>query len=283
MRQVYVNGALVPEQEATVPVFDRGYLFGDAVYEVTAVVGGRLVDFPAHMARLRRSLGAIDLPLGLTDAGLLAMHRELVRCNGLDEGLIYLQVSRPADDRDFLRPDPPREATVVAFTQNRPVTSPAAMAGIPVASFEDLRWQRSDIKSVQLLYATMVKTEAKARGCGDAWLVRDGLVTEGASNNVFIVDRDGVLRTRRLSREILAGITRKAVLGCIGRAGLAFEERPFSIAEACAAREAFITSATAFVTPVIAVDGQPIGDGQAGPVAWRLREEYLALARETAI
>lgn len=283
MRQVYVNGRLVPEQDAQVSVFDRGFLFGDAVYEVTAVVGGRLVDFAEHMARLRRSLAEIDLRLALGDEDLLGLHRELVRSNGLDEGLIYLQVSRPSEDRDFLRPEPQADATVVAFTQQRLLTSPDQMQGIRVASFEDLRWQRSDIKTVQLLYATMVKTEAKAQGCGDAWMVRDGLVTEGASNNAFIVDREGVLRTRHLSRDILAGITRKAVLGCVDRLGLAFEERPFSLQEAYEAREAFITSATTFVTPVIGLDGRPIGDGRAGPVSWRLREEYLALARRTAI
>ncbi|MEX6508121.1 D-amino-acid transaminase [Jiella sp. M17.18] len=284
MRTVYVNGEYRPENEASVSVFDRGFLFADAVYEVTSVLGGRLVDFSAHMARLKRSLAELGLPSPGSEAHLLAIHRELVRRNDLDEGTIYMQVTRGAADRDFLFPSEDTPPSLVLFTQaNTLVDKPAARTGLRVISVPDLRWSRRDIKTVQLLYSSMAKTEAKRRGVDDAWMVEDGMVTEGTSNNAHIVAEDGTLVTRALSHSILHGITRAAVLKLAEESDIRIEERSFTIEEAKRAREAFITSASAFVMPVVEIDGTPIGDGKPGPVATRLREIYIRHARDTAI
>ena len=283
-RIVYVNGAYVPEAEAKISVFDRGFLFADAVYEVTTVLGGRLVDFHAHMARLDRSLAELKLPAPVSHDALLAIHREIVARNGLDEGLIYMQVTRGAADRDFLFPPEDTTPSLVLFTQAMALRDkPAARKGIRVASVPDLRWGRRDIKTVQLLYPSMAKTEAVRQGADDAWLVEDGVVTEGTSNNAHIVTADGTLITRNLSHAILHGITRAVVLRLAAESGLKIEERPFTLAEAKLAKEAFITSASAFVLPVISIDGTTLGDGKPGPVALRLREIYLAEADRTAI
>jgi len=282
-RIVYVNGSYVPEEEATVSVFDRGFLMADAVYEVTSVLEGRLTDFPGHMARLGRSLAAlrIDNPLGEDE--YLAIHRELVARNALREGLVYLQVSRGAADRDFVWPEA-AAPTVVMFTQHKLLEETAqARTGIKVVSVPDLRWHRRDIKTVQLLYPSFAKMEAKARGADDAWLVEDGFVTEGTSNNAYIVTRDGVIVTRQLSDDILHGITRAAVLELAREAQMKVEERPFTIAEAQGAAEAFITAASTFVCPVVEIDGAALGDGTPGPVARRLREIYISAARAAAI
>ncbi|MEF2550633.1 D-amino-acid transaminase [Aurantimonas sp. A2-1-M11] len=283
-RTVYVNGAYVPEDQATISVFDRGFLFADGVYEVTTVLSGKLVDFVPHMARLARSLGELDLPSPAGEEELLAIHRELVARNDLDEGLIYMQVTRGAADRDFLFPPKDTAPSLVLFTQAMPLRDrPAARTGIRVASVPDLRWARRDIKTVQLLYPSMAKMEAKARGADDAWLVEDGIVTEGSSNNAHIVTADGTLVTRNLSHAILHGITRAAVLKLARDDGVAVEERSFTLEEAKRASEAFVTSASTFVMPVVEIDGQPVGTGEPGPIAQRLREIYLAEADRTAI
>ncbi len=284
-RTVYLNGEYLPEEEAKVSIFDRGFLMADGVYEVTSVLDGKLIDFDGHAKRLERSLNELDMasPIGMED--LLAVHRELVRLNDITEGMIYLQITRGApDDRDFVFPDPDKvPPTIVLFTQNKPglADNPAAKKGIKVISIADERWGRRDIKTVQLLYPSMGKMMAKAAGADDAWLVEDGKVTEGTSNNAYIV-KDGKIITRNLSNDILHGITRAAVLRFAREAQMEVEERPFTIAEAQAADEAFITSASTFVMPVVEIDGTPLGDGTPGPVATRLREIYLEESRKTA-
>jgi D-alanine transaminase len=283
MRTVYINGEFLPENEARVSIFDRAFLFGDGIYEVTSVLDGRLVDFPGHMARLHRSLKELDMPFSLTDQDLLDIHRELVALNGIDEGLVYMQVTRGVADRDFLFPAKETANTVVLFTQKKALTAkPIADLALKVITAEDLRWRRADIKTVQLLYPSIVKNMAKKAGADDGWLVRDGFVTEGSSNNAYIVTRDGTIVTRDLSTDILHGITRHAVLECARDLQMKVEERPFTVEEAKNAREAFITSATSFVSPVVEIDGAVIGEGTAGPVAAKLREIYIERSRQAA-
>ena len=286
MRTVYVNGAYVPENEAKVSVFDRGFLFADGVYEVTSVLGGKLVDFDGHAQRLARSLTELQMANPISTEDLLEVHRELVRLNGIEDGLIYLQITRGApDDRDFAFPDPETTPqTIVLFTQNKPglADNPVAKQGIKVISIDDIRWGRRDIKTVQLLYPSMGKMMAKAAGAHDAWMVEDGAVTEGTSNNAYIV-KGGKIITRPRSQDILHGITRAAVLRFAAEAQMIVEERPFTIEEARAADEAFFTSASAFVMPVVAIDDTPLGDGTPGPVATRLREIYLDESRKAAV
>lgn len=283
-RTVYVNGDYVPENEAKVSIFDRGFLFADAVYEVTSVLDGKLIDFDAHMRRLERSLSELSLPAPGSSDELLTIHRELVARNNVTEGMVYMQVSRGTADRDFLFPPKDTKPSLVLFTQSVPLRDkPAARTGMKVATIPDLRWGRRDIKTVQLLYPSMAKMEAKAKGADDAWLVEDGLVTEGSSNNAYIVTAQGTVVTRGLSHAILHGITRAAVLKLAEEHGLTLEERGFTVEEARNAKEAFITSASAFVMPVVEIDGQAIGDGKPGPVATRLREIYIAEAEKKAI
>jgi D-alanine transaminase len=281
-RIVYVNGAYVPEEEAKVSVFDRGFLFADGVYEVTSVLDGRLVDFAGHLARLHRSLAELGMPVPATDDDLLAIHRELVARNTVEEGMVYLQVTRGAADRDFAYPPDP-VPSLVLFTQARPlVDTPSARTGIKVIALPDIRWQRRDIKTVQLLASSMCKMMAKKAGKDDAWLVEDGFVTEGTSSNAWIVTEAGALVTRNLSTSILHGITRHAVMALAAEAQIRVEERPFTVEEAHGAAEAFITAASAFVTPVVEIDGKPLGDGTPGPLTRRLRELYVDSARASA-
>ena len=284
-RLVYVNGAFVPETEAKVSVFDRGFLMADGVYEVTSVLGGKLLDFQGHCARLNRSLSELDIANPHSDAEWLALFRQAVELNAVVDGMVYLQVTRGnPGDRDFAYPNPPVPPTVVIFTQSKlgQAESPAALAGYKVISVPDIRWGRRDIKTVQLLYPSMAKMAAKAAHVDDAWLVEDGVVTEGTANNAYIVKGNRII-TRQLSHDILHGITRTAVLRFAREAQMEVEERPFTIAEAQRADEAFITSANAFVTPVIEIDGTAVGQGKAGPLALRLREIYLEEMRKTAI
>jgi D-alanine transaminase len=284
-RIVYVNGDMVPEAEARVSVFDRGFLMADGVYEVTSVLGGKLVDFPGHMARLRRSLAELGMAEPMEEDALLAIHRDLVERNAITDGMVYLQVTRGAPgDRDFAYPDPATPPTLVLFTQSKPglADSPLARTGIRVVSIPDLRWGRRDIKTVQLLYPSMGKMMARERGADDAWMVEDGVVTEGTSNNAWIV-KDRTLVTRHLGPEILSGITRAAVMRVAEDLQLRVEERPFTIREAQEADEAFITSASMFVMPVVAIDGREVGTGTPGPIGARLREAYLDEGRRAAI
>ncbi|MGJ8624996.1 MAG: D-amino-acid transaminase [Yoonia sp.] len=276
-RTVYVNGDYLPEEDAKISIFDRSFLMADGVYEVTSVLGGKIIDFAGHLVRLERSLNELDMQKPEAFDDLLDIHRELVRLNDIDEGMIYLQVSRGSSgDRDFAYPSADVKPTLVLFTQSKPglADSPAAKTGLKIISIEDQRWGRRDIKTVQLLYPSMGKMMAKAAGCDDAWMVEDGAVTEGTSNNAYIVKGNTII-TRHLGNEILSGITRAAVLRFAKEAQMKVEERSFTIDEAKSADEAFITSASTFVLPVVELDGAAIGNGTPGPIAARLREIYL--------
>ena len=283
-RTVYVNGEYVAEEDATISIFDRGFLMADAVYEVTSVIDRKLCEFPGHIARLHRSLNELKMKPACTDDELLAIHRELIERNDLDNGMIYLQVTRgSAGDRDFVWPGEDVAPGMVLFTQAKDlVNAPSAKTGLKVISIEDQRWARRDIKTVQLLFPSFAKMEAKAQGKDDAWMTEDGLVNEGTSNNAYIV-KDGAIITRHLSNDILHGITRASVLRYAKEAQMKVVERSFSIAEAQNADEAFCTAASAFVTPVVEIDGVAVGDGAPGPVATRLREIYIEESRKASI
>lgn len=275
-RIVYLDGAWLAEAEAKVSVFDRGFLFADAVYEVTAVIGGRLIDYAGHAARLQRSLSELSLACPLGPDALIAVHREIVARNALEEGLIYLQISRGAADRDFVFPKAARP-TLVLFTQAKAVLdNPSNATGIAVVTLPDQRWARRDIKTVQLLYPSMAKMEAVRQGADDAWLVEDGFVTEATSANAHIVTKGGTLVTRPLSHAILPGITRASIVSLARGAGIPVEERAFTPEEAKEAREAFVTSATNFALPVTTIDSTPVGDGRPGPLTARMRALYIA-------
>lgn len=284
-RTVFVNGDYLPEDQATISIFDRGFLMADGVYEVVSVLDGKLLDFEGHLVRLKRSLGELAMDNPLSDDEYLSAFRALVDKNDITDGLVYLQVTRGnPGDRDFAYPPAGTRPTVVMFTQSKPglADAPAAKTGWKVISIEDARWARRDIKTVQLLFPSMAKMEAKARDVDDAWMVEDGMVTEGTSNNAYIV-KNGTIVTRALSNDILHGITRAAVLRFAAEAQMQVEERSFTIAEAQSADEAFITSASAFVMPVVEIDGAAVGTGQVGPVATRLREIYLEESRKAAV
>lgn len=281
-RIVYVNGEYVPEESAVISVFDRGFLMADAVYEVTSVLDGKLLEFDGHLKRLKRSLSELDMqePDAIND--LLEIHRTLVRDNQVDQGGVYLQVTRGVADRDFIYPENVK-STLVMFTQSKDILgSKLVEKGMKVISIDDLRWGRRDIKTVQLLYPSMGKMMAKSAKCDDAWMVEDGFVTEGTSNNAYIVI-DNKIITRELSNDILHGITRNSVLRYAEEAQMEIEERPFSVKEVLAANEAFITSASTFVMPVVEIDGEPIGEGRPGRVSKRLREIYIEESRKRAI
>ena len=283
-RTVYVNGEYLPEEEAKVSVFDRGFLFADAVYEVTSILDGKILAFDGHAKRLQRSLDELQMQNPISTEDLLEVHRELVKRNELVEGMIYLQISRGnPGDRDFVFPSEDVKPTIVLFTQTANLLdSPKIATGMKVISVDDQRWARRDIKTTQLLFPSMAKMMAKAAGVDDAWLVEDGHVTEGSSNNAYIV-KDGKIITRHLGSEILHGITRAAVLAYAEAAQMQIEERPFTIEEAKNADEAFITSASTFVMPVVEIDGVALGDGKPGSSAARLREIYLEESMKQAL
>ncbi len=281
-RIVYVNGDFVPFEQATVPIMDRGFLFGDGIYEVSAVLDGRLVDNEAHLARLDRSLGEIGIANPYPVAEWVRLEEEIVRRNALAEGLVYMEVTRGVAERDFAFPKAGTPPTVVMFTQAKTITeNPAAEAGSKVITLPDLRWKRRDIKSVALLAQVLAKQEAAAKGVAEAWMVEDGFVTEGGSSTAFIITKDGTIVTRPLSTALLPGITRRAVLRLAAEQGLRVEERLFTVEEAHAAAEAFYTSASAFVMPVVAIDDAPVGDGRPGAMTRRLRALYFEMARGT--
>ncbi len=278
-RIAYVNGNFVPIEDATVSILDRGFLFADGIYEVAAVLDGRLIDTPRHMARLTRSAGEIGIRLRETPERIEAIERELIARNALIEGVVYLQATRGAEDRDFL-PSPDLEPTLVLFTQAKAlVDAPAARTGITVATVPDIRWGRRDIKSVMLLAQVLAKQEAARAGAQDAWLIADGMVTEGASSTAWIVTQDDVLVTRSRSHVTLPGCTGDALAALVGELGFTIDFRAFSIEEALRAKEAFNSAAGSLILPVVAIDGKPIGDGKPGPVTTRLRALYIAHAR----
>ncbi len=283
-RIVYVSGEWLAEPDAKVSVFDRGFLMADAIYEVTCVLDGKLLEYEGHAKRLQRSARELDMPIPLDDDELLAVHREIVARNGVDQGMIYLQLTRGVADRDFVYPPPNTQPTLVLFTQDKNVLeNRAAEEGVSIALMPDLRWGRRDIKTTQLLYPSMAKMAAKAIGADDAWLVEEGHVTESSAASAHIVTSEGVLVTRELSRALLASITRASVLDIAGLHQIRVEERAFTPEEALSAREAFITSATNFVVPVVRIDGVDIGDGKPGAMTRDLRRHYIESRRATAI
>jgi D-alanine transaminase len=279
----YVNGAFVPLSEAKVSVLDRGFLFADGIYEVSAVLDGKLVDNDSHLARLQRSVGEIQLALPETIERIKEIQRELVTRNELTDGLVYIQVTRGADKgRDFAFPKGVKP-TLMMFTSVKDIVNAAtARTGIGVITVPDIRWSRRDIKSVALLAQVLAKQAAAEAGAGEAWMIEDGKVTEGGSSSAFILTQDDVLVTRQNSSSILPGCTRKAVVKLAEERQLRVEERPFTIEEALKAKEAFITSASSFVQPVVKIDGKAVADGKPGPMASRLREIYIDFARATA-
>jgi D-alanine transaminase len=278
----YVNGDFVPLSEAKVSVLDRGFLFADGIYEVSAVLDGKLVDNDSHLARLERSVGEIKLPLPETIARIKEIQRELITRNELRDGLVYIQVTRGADvGRDFAFPKGVKP-TLMMFTSVKDiVNAAAAKTGIGVITVPDIRWERRDIKSVALLAQVLAKQAAAEAGAGEAWMIEDGKVTEGGSSSAFILTKDDVLVTRENSSSILPGCTRKAVVKLAEERQLRIEERAFTIEEALKAKEAFITSASSFVQPVVKIDGKTVADGKPGPMAQRLREIYIDFARAT--
>src|SRR3954447_17422939 len=279
----YVNGAFVPLSEAKVSILDRGFLFADGIYEVSAVLDGKLVDNDSHRARLQRSVGEISLQLPETLDRIKEIQKELIARNELANGLVYLEVTRGADKgRDFAFPKGVRP-TLVMFTSVKDiVNASSARTGIAVITVQDIRWARRDIKSVALLAQVLAKQAAAQAGCQEAWMIEDGKVTEGGSSSAFILTQDDVLVTRQNSSDILPGCTRKAVVKLAEERQLRIEERPFTIQEALAAKEAFITSATVFVQAVVSIDGKTVASGRPGPMTNRLREIYIEFARATA-
>ncbi|HEY0649583.1 D-amino-acid transaminase [Phenylobacterium sp.] len=285
-RIAYVNGRFVPKSEAVVHIEDRGYQFADAVYEVWALFDGKLADPEGHFARLERSLGELAIDMPMSRAALTAVLKETVRRNRIREGLVYLQVSRGVAKRDHAFPAPgtPPSVVVTVSRVDRVATEARAAKGVSVVTSPENRWGRCDIKTVGLLPNALAKQKAREVGAVEAWFVDElGLVTEGASSNAWIVDRDGVLRTRDTQANILRGVTRLSLIDVAREAGLKVEERPFTPDEARAAKEAFITGAGTLVLPVIAVDGKPVGDGAPGPVAMKLRRLYIERAKATAV
>jgi D-alanine transaminase len=281
-RIVYVNGRYLPWGEARVHAEDRGFQFGDAIYEVCEVRGGRLIDEVRHMDRLERSLAELKIPAPMSRPALSRVLRETIRRNRVTDGSVYLQVSRGTRPRDFLFSDAENMVpTVVCLS--RPMSQARAEAqaevGIGVRSMPDIRWGRCDIKTVMLLPASLAKEAARDIGAKEAWFLdENGFVTEGASSNAWIVDSHGRLITRALSPDILRGVTRTTLIDLLKRDGIELVERPFTLAEAKAAREAFSTSATSVVMPVVTIDGSPIGNGAPGLLSTRLRAAFHSVA-----
>jgi len=280
----YVNGSYVPLSEAKVSILDRGFLFADGIYEVAAVLDGKLIDSASHLARLERSVGEISLVLPESIQLIEGIQKELVKRNNLFNGMVYLEVTRGADaGRDFAFPKGVKP-TLIMFTSVKDiVNAPSARTGIGVITVPDLRWTRRDIKSVALLAQVLAKQAAAEAGAGEAWMIEDGKVTEGGSSSAFILTQDDVLVTRQNGSEILPGCTRKAVVKLAEERQLRVEERAFSVEEALAAKEAFITSATVFVQAVVSIDGKKVANGKPGPMTNRLREIYVEFAKATAV
>lgn len=284
-RVVYVNGQYVPHKTAAVHVEDRGYQFADGVYEVCAVREGRLVDGPRHMARLKRSLHELRIAWPMSERALGHVLREMVTRNRLRDGYLYLQITRGVARRDHAFPGPHVRPSLVVTARalDLKALDERAAAGVSVITVPDIRWKRVDIKSISLLPNVLAKQAAREAGAFEAWLVdRDGRVTEGSSSNAWIVTREGAVVTRPADGAILHGVTRAVLMDVARRESLRFEERPFTVAEAISAREAFMTSATAAVTPIVKIDDQLVGDGQPGRVAQALRQARIKAARLSA-
>jgi D-alanine transaminase len=285
-RIVYVNGAYKRYAEAAIHAEDRGFQFADAVYEVIEVLGGRLVDATRHLARLNRSLSELGIPRPMSDQALQHVIGETIRRNRVTGGIVYIQVTRGAGPRDFTLPAPEILPTVVilARSQRRGWAATLAEKGIAVKTMPDNRWGRCDIKTVMLLPAVLAKDAARREGAREVWFIdSSGAITEGASSNAWIVTAQGTLVTRQLDSHILPGITRATVTDVARAERLKVEERPFTLDEAIKAREAFLTSATNTVMPVIAIDGHSIGEGRPGPVVQRLRSRFHHVAEISTV
>ena len=284
-RIVYINGTYVEEQNAKISVFDRGLLFADSVYEVTAVINNKLIDFPAHVERLNRSLNELEIHHRFNEKTLLEIHKNLLDKNPFkhNEGFIYLQVSRGSTERDFLITKKVLSPNVFAFTQEKNLTD-LSTKGFKIITRNDLRWQRRDIKTTQLIYASLSKTEAHKLNADDAWFVdEDGFVNEGTSNNAYIIDKNNIIITRNLSNKLLPGITRQTILEVAKKLKLNIEERAFKVSEALSANEAFISSATTLILPVIEINKNTIGNGEIGPITQILRETYIKISKHNSI
>ena len=286
-RIVFLNGKYIKENEAKISIFDRGLLFADSVYEVTAVIDNKLIDFPAHIERLENSLNELEIKNIFSYDLLLKMHKKLVNKNKFSnkEGLIYMQVSRGTIERDFLIKDKDVTPNIFAFTQEKKLTDVNYKTnGLEIITRNDLRWQRKDIKTTQLLFATLIKTEAYKLGADDAWLIDgDGFVNEGTSNNAYIIDKNNKIITRNLSNKLLPGITRKTIIEVAKKLKLSIEERPFTVKEALESNEAFISSASTLIAPVTKIDKNNIGQGQMGPITEILRETYIKISKNNSI
>ncbi len=285
-RIAYVNGVYSPHGEAVVHIEDRGFQFADGVYEVWSVFDGRLADFDGHMTRLQRSLSELRIRMPMSPEALTIVLRETIRRNRVDNGIVYLQITRGTARRDH--PFPPADTAPSVIVTSRRVDQAKAEAqakkGVAVVTQPDMRWGRCDIKTVGLLPNVLAKQAAREVGAYESWLVDElGLVTEGTSTNAWIIDANGVLRTRDTQANILRGCTRSTLMEIIKAEGIPFEERAFTVEEAKAAQEAFFTAAGAFVLPAISIDGTKIGTGKPGPVTRRLRQAYLEAARENAV
>lgn len=280
---VYLNGVFSPAAEAKISVFDRGLLFADAIYEVAGVIDGKLLDFEAHMLRLDRSLGEMQLHCPLSHHDILEIMRELVRLEQVEEGLVYMQFTRGGSgDREFLPPEG-LAPTIFGFAQHKSDAIRAEIRdGIHMYSIPDIRWARRDIKTVSLMASVFAKMTCDQAGGQEALLHQDGFVTEGAATSFFII-RDGNLITRPLSHDILHGCTRRALMALVDEGGIGLEERLFTLDEAREADEAFITGASTYVTPVVQIDGVALGNGLPGPLTRRLQGVYVAFAKESAI
>ena len=272
---MYVNGEYVSESEACISVFDRGLLFADSVYEVTTVLEGKLIDWKGHHKRLVRSLRELNFVWECSEDFFLKIHKQLVDQNGLNEGIVYIQITRGIADRDFIF-DKAIEPSVIAFSQQKEIIEPLITnKGLSIMTAADIRWQRPDIKTTQLLGPSLLKMKALSQSMDDVWFVKDGFVTEGTSNNAFIVNRDGTLVTRDLSSDILGGITRCSILNLVKKREVSVEERPFSLDEAYKASEAFITSSSIFIRSVVKLNNNVIGQGRPGNFVKTLIYEYL--------
>ena len=277
-RTVYVNGYFVREDLANISIFDRGFLFADSIYEVTGVIDSKLVDNNKHLNRLRDSLKFMNIDLTMTNKEIESIQNELIEKNELDNGVVYLQISRGSEDRDFLYSEN-IEPTVVMFTQRKNFfKDPKALKGITVITHKDNRWKYKDIKTTSLLASVLAKNEAKRKGADDSWYTKDGFVTEGAASNAFIVNKEKVIKTHPLSSDILPGTTRSTVFEIAKLLDLTVKEEPFSVDEAIDSKEAFITGAGTLVVPVIKINQSVIGDGQPGEITNAIREKYLSIA-----
>jgi D-alanine transaminase len=284
-RIAYVNGLYQRTADSFVSVEDRGFLFADAIYEVWSVFDGRLADSQGHMLRLERSLKELRIDMPMSRAALEVVLNEVIRRNGIREGMVYLQISRGAAPRDHVFPstDVPATVVVTAKPVDRTAAEARAQTGICVISTPDIRWGRCDIKTVGLLPAVLAKQAAKERGAGEVLFVdADGFVTEGGSTNVWIIDANGTLVTRDLKANILSGVTRLSLVSLAREMGYTVEERAFTVAQAQAAQEVFVTAATSLILPVIRIDNVPVGNGKPGQTTLELRKAYIERARLSA-